>query len=259
VTHMSKGGVRRVYEQIAGTDLAVEGIRPGGLGLTERALAWCRFPPGSRILDVACGTGVTLDRLTRVHELSAIGLDASPALLDQSRLRNPDLPLVRADGENLPFLGDHADGLLAECSLSVMNEADSVLDEFRRVLKIGGKLILSDVYARNPDRIDQLRGVPAGCCLRGAISREQLAEKLTNRSFRIALWEDHSDLLRAFAVQLIFYYGSMNQFWLWTGSESVDLDDIQRAVSEAKPGYYLLIAQKLPGKRECRRITRHDG
>jgi arsenite methyltransferase len=245
---MSKGAVRRVYEQIAGMDLAVEGIRPGGLELTERALAWCRFAPGSRILDVGCGTGVTLDRLTRVHELSAIGLDASSTLLDQSCLRNPDLPLVRADGENLPFFDEHADGLLAECSLSAMNKPDNVLDEFRRVLKIGGRLILSDVYARNPNCIDQLHHVPADCCLRGAISREQLMERLANRGFRIDLWEDHSDLLKHFAVQLVFSYGSMNQFWLRTGSEAVDLDDIHRAVFEARPGYYLLIAQKLPGE-----------
>jgi arsenite methyltransferase len=245
---MSKGGSCKVYEQIGATDLAVDGIRPGGLGLTERALGSCGFSPGSRILDVGCGTGVTLNRLNRGHQLSAIGVDASSVLLDQNRMRNPDLPLVRAAGENLPFFDEHADGILAECSLSVMNEPDNVLDEFRRVLKIGGKLILSDVYARNPDRIDQLAGMPAHCCLRGAISRDQLTERLADRSFKIDLWEDHSDLLTDFAVQLVFAYGSMNQFWLRTGSASVDLDDIQRAVSEARPGYYLLIAQKLPGE-----------
>jgi len=252
---MSEGGSYRVYEQIGATDLAVDGIRPGGLGLTERALSWCGFSPGSRILDVGCGTGVTLTRLNRVHELSAIGLDASSVLLDQNRMRNPDLPLVRAAGENLPFFDEHADGVLAECSLSAMNKPDKVLDELRRVLKIGGKLILSDVYARNPNRIDQLRHVPADCCLRGAVSREQLMERLASRSFRIDLWEDHSDQLTDFAVQLVFSYGSMNQFWLRTGSASVDLDDIHRAVSETRPGYYLLIAQKLAGEE---RISEDD-
>jgi arsenite methyltransferase len=252
---MSNGYPCKVYEQIGVTDLAVDGIRPGGLGLTERALGWCGFSPGSRVLDVGCGTGVTLNRLTRVHELSAIGLDASSVLLEQNRMRNPDLPLVRAVGENLPFFDEHVDGVLAECSLSAMNKPDNVLDEFRRVLKIGGKLILSDVYARNPDRIDQLAGMPAHCCLRGAVSREQLIGSLTDRSFRVDLWEDHSDLLTDFAVQLVFSYGSMNQFWLQTGSESVDLDDIQRVVSEARPGYYLLIAQKVPGEE---RISKDD-
>jgi arsenite methyltransferase len=245
---MSDGGSCKVYEQIGATDVAVDGIRPGGFLLTEMALSWCRFPSNSRILDVGCGTGVTLDRLNRVHELSAIGLDTSSVLLGRNRMRNPDLPLVRAAGENLPFFDEHADGLLAECSLSAMNNPDEALDEFRRVLKIGGKLILSDVYARNPNRVDRLGHVPADCCLRGAISREELMGRLTNRDFRVDLWEDHSDLLTDFAVKLVFSYGSMNQFWLRTGSTSVDLADIQRAVSEARPGYYLLIAQKLPGK-----------
>lgn len=244
----SKEGSCRVYEQIAATDLAVEGIRPGGIGLTERALDWCRFSPSSRILDVGCGTGVTLHRLSRVHKMSAIGLDAASVLLSQNRKRNPDFLLVRADAADLPFPDKHADGLLAECSLSVMNKPDIVLDEFRRVLKNGGKLILSDVYATNPDCIDQLAGMPEHCCMRGAVSRKQLMERLTTRSFRVDLWEDHSDRLTEFAVQLVFSYGSMNQFWLRTGSESVDLDTIQRAVSLARPGYYLLIAEKVPGE-----------
>ncbi|MGO9570215.1 MAG: DVU_1556 family methyltransferase [Desulfomonilaceae bacterium] len=245
---MSKGGICTVYEHIAGTNLAVDGIRPGGLELTERALARCQFPQGSRILDVGCGTGVTLDRLTRVHEWLAIGLDASPALLARCRMRNPDLLIVQAAGENLPFFDRCADGVLAECSLSAMSESDRVLDEFRRVLKIGGKLILSDVYARNTNCIDQLLHVPANCCLRGAVSQEQLMEGLTDRGFRIDLWEDHSDLLTKFAVQLVFSYGSMNRFWLQTGSQSIDPNNIQQAVFEAKPGYYLLVAQKIPGE-----------
>jgi arsenite methyltransferase len=246
--NQTEGAIRKIYEHIAETDVAVEGIRPGGLELTERSLAWCRFPAGSKILDVGCGTGVTLDRLTRVHGLSAIGLDASCALLDQGRSRNPDLPFVRAVGENLPFLDAYADGIVAECSLSAMNQADAVLDEFRRVLKIGGKLILSDVYARRPAHVEQLLRMPAGCCLRGAISREQLKKKLTDRGFRIVLWEDHSNLLKDFAVQLIFSYGSINQFWLRSGTESIDTEEVQRVVSEAKPGYYVLLAQKLPGR-----------
>jgi arsenite methyltransferase len=244
---MGNGGNCRVYEQIAMADLAVEGIRPGGLRLTEKALTLCRFPPEARVLDVGCGTGVTLDRLSRVHKLAGIGVDASAALLHQSRLGNPDLLLVRAAGENLPFLDEYADGVLAECSLSAMSEIDSVLDEFRRVLKTGANLILSDVYARDSCRIDALSRVPESCCLRGAISREQLTEKLTRRGFRIVLWEDHSDLLKDFAVQLIFSYGSMNQFWRQAGSEFIDATGIQQAISEAKPGYYLLLAQKLPG------------
>jgi SAM-dependent methyltransferase len=244
---MPYGTACKVYEKIAATDVAADGIRPGGLELTERALAWCEFPPHSRILDVGCGTGVTLDRLTRIHDFSAIGIDVSSALLNQSLMRNTALALVRAAGEKLPFPDESADGIFAECSLSVMGDPGRALDEFRRVLKLGGRLILSDVYTRNSETVHKLKQMPLECCLRGAVSKENVLTRLTNRHFRIDLWEDRSDLLARFAVQLIFSYGSMNQFWLQSSAEPIDAEEIRRAVSVAKPGYFLLIAKKVAG------------
>lgn len=241
---MSAESTCKVYEHLAETEYAAAGIRPGGLELTERAVAHCRFPPESRILDVGCGTGVTLKQLTCVHHLSAVGIDASSRLLHQTRSMHPDLPLVRGFGEQLPFPDAFADGVLAECSLSTMNDPERALDEFRRVLKTGGKLVITDVYARNPESSDQLSCMPVECCLKGAVSRTNLLERLSDRDFRIDLWEDHSDLLKRFAVHLIFSYGSMNEFWSRMGLESVALNEMNRAVSEAKPGYFLLIARK---------------
>jgi arsenite methyltransferase len=245
VIRMPQGTTRKVYEKIAATDAAADGIRPGGLELTERALAWGRFRPHSLILDVGCGTGVTAAWLTLIHGFSAIGIDTSSALLSQGRMKNPGLAFIRAPGEKLPFADESADGIIAECSLSVMNDPGVTLDEFRRVLKIGGRLILSDVYARNPKGAHQLKQIPPACCLRGAISKEDLVTELANRRFRIDLWEDHSDQLARFAARLIFSYGSMNGFWLQSSGKQIDVEEIRRAVYNAKPGYYLLIAQKI--------------
>jgi SAM-dependent methyltransferase len=162
-------------------------------------------------------------------------------------MNNQALALVRAAGQMLPFPDESADGVFAECSLSVMNDPGRALDEFQRVLRTGGKLILSDVYARNPEGAVQLKGIPLECCLRGAFRKEELLGKLTNSHFRIDLWEDHSELLARFAAQLIFCYGSMDQFWLRSSAGSVNAEEIQRAVAAAKPGYFLLIAQKIGG------------
>jgi arsenite methyltransferase len=241
---MSDESTCKVYEHLAETECAAEGIRPGGLELTERALAHCGFPPESRILDVGCGTGVTLKQLTCVHRFSAVGIDASSHLLLHARSMHPDLLLVRSVAEKLPFPDGLADGILAECSLSTMNAQDRALDEFRRVLKIAGKLILTDVYVKNPEGSGQLSCIPAECCLRGAVSRANLLERLSDRDFKIDLWEDHSDLLTRFTVDLIFSYGSMNEFWSKTGSGLFDLNEMNRGISEAKPGYFLLIARK---------------
>ncbi len=250
---MNSQSACKVYERIAATNVAAEGIRPGGLELTERALAWCRFPPGSRILDVGCGVGTTLDHLMTVHDFLATGIDASAVLLDHGRTRNPTFQLVRAVGENLPFGDAYADGVIAECSLSVMRDPDRALDEVWRILRIGGKFIVSDVYARNPGSAEQLLRIPVSCCLRGAVLQEQLISSLNRRGFKIDLWEDHSNMLTAFAVKLIFSYGSMNRFWLQSSSERINPGEIQRTISNAKPGYFLLIAEKVVDEEETSR------
>jgi len=250
MTGMREPDSQKVYEQIAATHAATEGIRPGGIELTKRALARCRLPRGSRVLDVGCGTGVTLAYLSDVHGFLAAGIDASSLLLELGRTGNSSLQLVKARGEHLPFPDECADGLLAECSLSVMSDRDRALDEFRRVLRTGGKLIVSDVYARNSDRVDRLLRLPRTCCVRGAVARERLFETILDHGFSIDLWEDHSELLTRFAVHLIFAYGSMDVFWLRTASDSADSEEIQQAIAEAKPGYFLLVAQKVasPGR-----------
>ncbi|MFH1114365.1 MAG: class I SAM-dependent methyltransferase [Pseudomonadota bacterium] len=236
-----------VYEHTAGTEIAFSGIRPGGLDLTRRALAWCRFPPGATILDVGCGTGITVEHLIAGHKLRGIGIDASPVLLKLGRDRNPAGPVVRGAGENLPFPDEYADGILAECSLSVMADPAAALDEFRRVLKNDGTLVLSDVYVRNPGFAQSSAPIQAKCCLNGAATREALTDRLAGRGFAIRLWEDHSERLKDFAVQLILAYGSLNEFWKQTIPALAHPGDIQRSISRMQPGYFLLIAQKSGG------------
>ncbi len=103
---------------------------------------------------------------------------------------------------------------------------------------------MSDVYSRNPEASGQLGRMAVDCCLKGAVPLGEILERLTSRSFHIDLLEDHTDFLTQFAVQLVFSYGSMNEFWLKAGSDSIDPKEMERAVSDAEPGYFLLIAEK---------------
>ncbi len=45
------------------------------------------------------------------------------------------------------------DALFAECSLSLLGAAEPAVAEFRRVLRPGGLLVVSDLYARRPEGI----------------------------------------------------------------------------------------------------------
>ena len=52
-------------------------LRPGGLHLTARAVDFCGFAPGDRILDAGCGYGVTGRYLSDEYGIRVVGIDIS--------------------------------------------------------------------------------------------------------------------------------------------------------------------------------------
>lgn len=221
-------------------------LRPGGFCLTDLGVRLCDFLPGARVLDVGCGKGATLERLVSLYQLEGIGIDPSEGLLKSGKEKNPGLNLIRGLGEDLPFPVDHMDGVFAECALSVMEALDQVLKEIFRVLKPGGWLVINDVYARNPEGLKPLQELNLDSCIRRALPKEQLINKLVEQGFKIVNWSDHTNLLTQLMVNLIMAHGSMTKFWLKSSSCSGSVDPIlaQAAIKQAKMGYFQMIAKK---------------
>jgi arsenite methyltransferase len=233
-----------IYERFGVTSPANEGIRPGGLKLTERAVTHCRFEPQAPILDMGCGNGATVQYLRSAHNLWAIGIDASHILAVESRKRSASCPLVIGDAGRSPFRDGAFDGLFLECTLSLMSDQNAVLAECHRVLRPGGAIVISDVHVRNPINAADLRKLPPASCLRGATEAEASQAKALAAGFEIELWEDHSDLLKDFAVRIIWTLGSMSAFWGLAGHDEIDPDVVEEIARRSRPGYHLLIGRK---------------
>lgn len=108
--------------------------------------------PGDRLLDSPCGYGRHLAELLPLFP-DAVGLDLEPDCLGRARLLlGRRARLLRGDMRRLPFAGEHFDG--AFClfnSFGYFDEAGNrrVLEEYRRVLRPGGGLLL-DLANRRP-------------------------------------------------------------------------------------------------------------
>ncbi len=232
-----------LYEQTALFDGVGEAIRPGGMALTDHALNLCALPVGACLLDVGCGPGSALAYLTEHYDFKVLGCDPSAKLLHTAHHRGVH-SVVQAMGESLPFANGQVDAVLTECSLSVMQNANLALQEFARILQPSGYLILNDFYARNPAGMAAIRYLPVDSCLGGALPQADIIQRIEWHGFKVNTWEDHTDALRIFMAQLIWQHGSMQQFWCRASSQADDPIQIQAAMTQAKLGYFLLIAQK---------------
>jgi len=147
-------------------------MRPGGLALTEEALAACGLTPPARVLDAGCGTGAVVERLRSLgYRADGIDLDARARCSVRGRI------------ENLPVKTAACDCVLCECVLSLVPDREACLRELHRVLKPAGSAVLSDVYDRRDP--DALAGLLGSC------------------GFSVTLWQDHTRGLQEFAAAAV--------------------------------------------------------
>lgn len=99
---------------------------------------------GHRILDAGCGSGPLAAALSERGAIMT-GFDSSSAMIALARRRlGPGADLHLADlGEPLPFSDDSFDDVVSSLVLHYLQDWSAPLAELRRVLKPGGRLILS--------------------------------------------------------------------------------------------------------------------
>jgi ubiquinone/menaquinone biosynthesis C-methylase UbiE len=102
---------------------------------------------GLEILDAGCGSGPLMEAL-RAEDAVVSGFDLSPAMVELARQRLGDDADVRvADlGAPLPHPDDAFDLVVACLSLHYVKDWASALAELRRVLRPGGRLIVSIIH-----------------------------------------------------------------------------------------------------------------
>jgi phosphatidylethanolamine/phosphatidyl-N-methylethanolamine N-methyltransferase len=101
---------------------------------------------GGRVLEVGVGTGISLP-LYAPH-LRIFGTDISEAMLNKAKRRVADLRLKNIEGlavmdaEKLEFADSSFDVVMAQYVVTAVPNPEAALDEFARVLRIGGELII---------------------------------------------------------------------------------------------------------------------
>jgi len=112
---------------------------------------------GGRILDVGIGTGISLMDFSRGNRI--VGVDISEPMLRRARRRviEADLDNVEClavmDAERLGFPDNFFDVVVAQYVITAVPNPEGTLDEFARVLRPGGEIVLvNHIGAENGPR-----------------------------------------------------------------------------------------------------------
>lgn len=116
-----------------------------GMALLERAglrswRSWLASGASGRTLDLGTGTGRNLPLYP--PGARAVAVDPHRENLARARARAPEVPLVLARAEALPFRAGVFDTAVSGLVLCSVDDPEASLSELRRVLRAGGSLRL---------------------------------------------------------------------------------------------------------------------
>lgn len=117
--------------------------------LFERLLDLTNVGPGSRVLDIACGSGYAA-ALAAARGAQVTGVDITPVLLEIARERTPDADFREGEMDALPFADSRFGVVIGVNGFQFALDPRRALSEAARVLVSGGLLAAATFAA--PER-----------------------------------------------------------------------------------------------------------
>jgi SAM-dependent methyltransferase len=143
---------------------------------------------GERVLDLGSGAGI--DALIAARQVGAdghvIGVDMTPEMLASARANAAgggyeNVEFRKGRLESLPVEDSSVDAVTSNCVINLVPDKAAVFQEVARVLRPGGRLVISDIVLDGPlpDAVSSDLLAYVGC-VAGAMQREAYFEALAD-------------------------------------------------------------------------------
>ena len=155
------------------------------------AINYAEPQKGEVCVDLGSGRGTDVLRMAEsVGETGFVyGIDISDGMLEKARknaekfnIRN--VRFVKSELEKLELPDKTADLVISNCTLNHAEDKQAVWDEIYRILKKGGRFVVSDIYA-TISIAEEYRTDPVAIaeCWAGAVTRNEYMQQLEKAGF----------------------------------------------------------------------------
>jgi len=173
---------------------ALEAVPEGavtGLGCGN-PVALAELRPGEVVLDLGSGAG--MDALLAAREVGeqgrVIGVDMTPEMIERARANAREVGAANVEFrlgeiEHLPVADASVDIVMSNCVINLVTDKLAVFREAFRVLRPGGRLMISDLVVEGelPEAARQDLEAWAGC-IAGALEKGEYIETIRRAGFR---------------------------------------------------------------------------
>jgi arsenite methyltransferase len=147
---------------------------------------------GEVCVDLGCGKGTDLIRLREaVGEKGFVfGVDISEGMLAKAKKNiekfgYANVALVRSELEQIQIGEKVADLVISNCTINHAQNKRAVWSEIHRILKKGGRFVVSDIYSTEPVPVEYSNDpVAVSECWAGAITKDEYVKILTETGFK---------------------------------------------------------------------------
>ena len=207
-----------------------------GLGCGN-PVALASLKEGETVVDLGCGGGIDVFLAAKRvgNKGKVIGIDMTEDMLNKARanakktgLKNVEFKL--GEIENIPLDSDIADCIISNCVINLSEDKQKVFNEAFRILKPGGRLMVSDMVllADLPEKVLKSSELYAGC-VAGALRKGDYLDKIKKAGFK------DINVIKEDPVSLSDYIGTDKVVsGLVENMADLDKDRINKAVASIK-------------------------
>jgi SAM-dependent methyltransferase len=201
---------------------------------TGRILS-ARIRDRSRVIDIGCGRGATLDWLAKNTKYELHGTDADSSYALEAQKVCPMAKVIHADAEALPYADGAFDAAIVECVFSLSCDPTVIAGEISRIIRSDGVLLLSDLFLTTDAYVDGFAYQTCKNALTNNMYTKQVIEGFfIGSGFAVIEFMDCTDDLRSMFAHMIM-----------DGSADVYLDaDTRKNLRQMKAGYGIWVFKK---------------